>query len=198
MVEISEIQKGDVSLRIPLRDQLKGMLKPQLIGYASDRFGVTVSEKLTIPVIIDELVKLDNSIKAGARSESEEATRQSISEGDPEITIVFHNMQTADEDIKFSYPGPKGMYGPINLTGHKKCPKYHLFPGMEIGLPYSVVEHLRSKICTRHKAVFDPVTGLQCGVEPIISPRFLLDQRISKSEAVMLQKMRNKNAKEKE
>ena len=191
MDENKENQEGDISLRIPLRDQLKGMLRPALVKYASDRFTVTISDKLTIPVIIDQLVKMDDAVRAGAQKESEDSAKQSISEDDPPITVVFHNMQTADEDITFSYDGPRGMYGPINKLGHKKCPRYHLFPGMEITLPYSVVEMLRSKICTRHKAVFDTKTGLQCGVEPIISPRFLLDQRLSKDEAIMLQKMRN-------
>lgn len=194
--EVQTPVEGDVNLRIPLRDQLKGMTRPRLVEYASDRFAVTISDKLTVPAIIDELCRMDDNIRKGAQDESEASAKMSIGQDDPPITIVFHNMQTVDEDITFSFAGPRGMRGPKNENGHKKCPRYHLFPGMQITLPYSVVEHLRTRICTRHKAIFDPITGMQSGTEPIISPRFLLEQRISKEEALMLEELRNKKSKE--
>jgi len=182
--------KSDVSQAIPLEEKLKRMSKPELIKYADEYMGLVIDLALTKDAIKNELLKIDQDRQKSAREETEKSAAGSISEDDPPINVVFFNMQSANEDITFNFTGPKGMYGPENSNGHRKCPRYHLFPGMEIELPYSVVSHLRGLTFTRGKPIWDPDTGLQKGTIPIITPRFILEQRLTKDEAILLQKMR--------
>lgn len=181
---------SNIGQTVPFEKLIKGMSKDELIKYADARMGLRIDPKLTKEAIKRELLLIDQGHRQDARKTSEESATASISEKDPPINVKFFNMQTADEDIQFDFPGPRGMFGPVNNEGHKKMPHYHLFPGMEITLPYSVVEHLRSRIFTRHRPIWDQQTGLQSGVIPIITPRFVLEQRLSKEEAIALQQMR--------
>jgi hypothetical protein len=136
------------------------------------------------------MLKLDTHQRNLAREDSEKSAKASQSDDDPLINVVFRNLQSMAEDITFYYAGPKGVRGPVNKTGHKKIPKYHLYPGMEIELPFSVIEHLRAKIFTRHIPIYDNTTGLIAGVTPVITPRFILEQRLTKEQAIALQKMK--------
>jgi hypothetical protein len=184
--------QSDVSQFIPLETQLAPLSKPQLIKLADEKLGITVDDKLTKEVIKRKILEYDQGRRKGAQRESEESARRAISDDDPPITVVFYNMMTSDEDISFDFAGPRGIRGPINKNGHTKIPHYHLFPGMQITLPWSVVDHLRSLTWTRHKATYDMETGNINGSIPIITPRFILEQRLSKEEAIALQEMRQK------
>ncbi len=191
MATTTEVTKdADVSGATPLDQTLKAMSKTELIKYADKSLGLNIDAKLDKSTVLSELLLFDSNRRASARAESELSAKASESDTDPLINVTFYNMQTANEDITFNFAGPKGTFGPINLTGHKKIPKYHLFPGMKIQLPYSVCTHLRSLVFTRHRPVFDEVTGLQAGAEPIVTPRFILEQQLTKEEAIALQKLR--------
>lgn len=183
-------KKADISGLVSLKQTLKPMNKTQLIAHADEKMSLNVDSNLSEDVIREQLLKIDLAQRNSARAKSEEAAKESASGTDPLVNVVFRNLQSMNEDIKFSFSGPKGVFGPKNKKGHKKIPVYHLFPGMEIELPYSVLEHLRSRVFTRHVPVYDNVTGHQSGVEPVITPRFILEQRLTREQAIALQNLK--------
>lgn len=183
-------KKADISGAVPLEETLKGLNKNQLIQHADENMGLKVDPNLSEDVIRKELLKFDGHQRNIAREESEKSAKETTSDDDPLVNVVFRNLQSMSEDITFNFPGPRGLFGPKNKKGHKKCPRYHLYPGMEIELPYSVIEHLRSKVFTRHIPVYDNATGLIAGVTPIITPRFILEQRLTKEQAIALQNLK--------
>ena len=195
----TEVQ-ADISGAISLGQELKGKNKAQLIQYADEKMGLTVDVNLSESVIRQNLQVYNDVQRNAAREQSETSAAASISATDPLIEVVFRNLQSVNEDITFSFAGPKGSYGKAqkgaggkklgNPGGHKKIPKYHLFPGMKIGLPFSVIEHLRGKIFTRHVPVYDNNTGLIGGVKAVITPRFILDIQFTKEQAIALQNLK--------
>jgi len=192
--------QSDVSQAIPLVKQLDSLSRRELVTLADEKYGVNIDSKLDVEAIKKAILNIDQGIRQEARRETEESASKASSEDDPLILVVFYNMQSSEEDITFAFPGPRGMYGPEfvgadgkkhgNPKGHKKCPVYHLFPGMEISLPWSVVEHLRSRTFTRNRPVWDEATGQIKANIPIITPRFVLEQRLTKEQAVQLQKIK--------
>ena len=190
MTESPELS-SDVGNLVPIEQEIESMSKKQLVLFADSRLGATLDMKLSIDAMKKNILQFNSGRRKNAREESEASARQSASKDDPMVNVIFHNMQTAWEDITFNFPGPRGIFGPVNKKGHKKMPKYHLFPGMEISLPYSVVEHLESRTYTRHEAIFDPATGMQKGQRPVIAPRFILQQKLTREEAIALQELRD-------
>ncbi len=190
MPTTTKVQKeADISGAVSLEQTLKGKNKDQLIQYADEKMGLKVDLNLNEDTIRKELLKFDNHQRNHARIQSEKSAKESMSDDDPLVNVVFRNLQSVNEDITFDFAGPKGVFGPRNKKGHKKIPHYHLFPGMEIKLPYSVIEHLRSRTFTRHIPLYDNATGLISGVTPVITPRFILEQRFTKEQAIALQKL---------
>ena len=195
----TEVQ-ADISGAVSLEQELKRKNKDQLIQYADQQMGLQIDQNLDEDVIRRELMKYGGMQRNLAREESEKAAKASTSKEDPLINVVFRNLQSVNEDITFNFAGPKGVYGKAfkgpggkalgNPTGHKMIPKYHLYPGMEIELPYSVIEHLRSRTFTRHIPLYDNATGMISGVTPVITPRFILEQRLTKEQAIALQNMK--------
>jgi len=162
------------------------MTKAELIKYADTALGFKIDDKLTKVVIIENILKIDASRKSEAQKVNEESLAVAVSEADPEITVRFYNMETSGADLEFAYSGKRGMYGPNNPKGFKKCPRYHLFPGVVVKLAYSVYEHLSSLTYVTHKTVWDPETGNIKGNIPIVKPRFLLQPIFTKEQLVKL------------
>jgi hypothetical protein len=184
--EIQTPVNSDVSEALPLSKQLEVMTKAELIKYADTALGYQIDDKLTKPVIIENILKIDASRKTDAQKVNEESLAAAVSEDDPEITVRFYNMETSGADLEFAYSGKRGMYGPKNKQGFKKCPRYHLFPGETVKLAYSVYEHLSSLTYVTHKTVWDTNTGNIKGNIPIVKPRFLLQPIFTKEQLFKL------------
>ena len=190
--------QSDVSESLPLEQQLEGMTKVELIKYL-ENLGCNVDGRLSEKTLKENILKIDTDRKGNARKTNEDALEKTVSDDDPMIEVRFFNLETPNIDVEFSFPGKRGMYGPKfikddktygNPKGHKKCPKYHLFPGELVKLAYSVYEHLTSLTFVTHKTVFDPVTGMIRGNIPIIKPRFILQPVFSKEDIVKINKNR--------
>ena len=184
--EIQTPVTSDVSEALPLSKQLEVMTKAELIKYADEVLGYKIDDKLTKPVITESILKIDASRKTEAQKVNEESLAAAVSEDDPEITVRFFNMETSGADLEFAYSGKRGMFGPKNQKGFKKCPRYHLFPGEVVKLAYSVYDHLSSLTYVTHKTVWDPNTGNIKGNIPIVKPRFLLQPIFTKEQLVKL------------
>ena len=178
--------ESDVTEGLPLDKQLDAMSKAEMIKYADDVLGYRIDPKLLKAVIKENILKIDADHKSQAAKVNEDSLAMTVSKEDPEITVRFFHMESPGADLEFSYSEPRGMFGPNNLKGHKKCPKYHLFPGEVVKLAYSVYEHLSSLTFVTHKTVWDPVTGMIKGSIPIIKPRFILQPKFSKEQLVKL------------
>ena len=188
----------DVTETIPLQEQLELMKKPELIKYMED-LGFNVDGRLADKTIRDNILKIVADRKNNATKMNEESFQATVSEDDPMIKVKFFNLETPNVDIEFAFPGKRGMYGPSftqkgkkygNPNGHRKCPKYHLFPGETVRLAYSVFEHLESLTFATHKTVFDPQTGMIQGNIPIIKPRFILQPVLTREDLIKINKNR--------
>lgn len=192
--EVMTPVQSDLSEALPLEQQLEGMSKAQLIKKA-DELGYQIDEKLTKPVIIEKILKIDADRKSKAQKRNEESLAITVNKDDPEIEVRFFNLESPNTDVQFAFSGKRGMYGPTfikdgkkygNPKGYKKCPTYHLFPGETVKLAYSVYEHLTGLTFVTHKTVFDSVTGMIKGNIPIIKPRFILQPIFTKEQLVKL------------
>ncbi len=179
--------KVDISENVQLKTQLEAMDKAGLIQYGSDKFSLKIEERLTEVVIIKELLRLDKAQKSEAAVTNEESLLKSISASDPPIRVKFFNLQSPEEVIECYFCGPKGRRGPVNKTGHKKCPHYTLYPSEEYNLPLSVKEHLESLTFTHYKTKIDPVSGQIARPTPMLKPKYVLNPVISKADLIRLQ-----------
>lgn len=177
----------DISENAGLKTRLEAMNKGQLIKFGEDEFSLKIEPILAEKVIIDNLMRLDDARRGEAAKVNEVSLNKSISASDPPIRVKFFNLQSPEEVIGFSFAGPKGMKGPVNLTGHKKCPAYKLYPGEEYTLPLSVKEHLESLTFTHYKTIVDTLTGQIAGNVPILKPKYILNPIISKEQLLALQ-----------
>lgn len=176
---------SDVSEALPLSEQLKALSKSQLIKFA-DNLGFQVDARLKEETIREAILKIDADHKKQAANINEESLAATVSEKDPEITVRFFNMESPGADLEFAFPGPRQMFGPKNRKGHKKCPKYHLFPGEIVKLAYSVYEHLSGLTFVTHKTVWDPASKMIKGTIPIIKPRFVLQPVLTKEDLLKI------------
>lgn len=179
-------QTTDVAKELPLLAELKAMGKPQLIKYASERMGLNVDDSLNKDVIIENLIRVDAAKKNEAKQMNAESLAVAVTDKDPVIKVKFFNMESPGTFIEFSYSGKRGMRGPQNPNGFKKCPKYMLFHGETYDIPYSVFEHLGKLVHQSHKPIFDQATGMQAGSMPILKPRFVLQAIVSKEQLIKL------------
>lgn len=178
-----EAVRSDHTERIPLKDQLEKMNRKELEAYA-DTVGYKVDGRVKDATIIEAMLKSDSERKKKASDINEESLRKVVDKNDPEILVIFNNAETANADLEFCYSEPRGMFGPENPNGYKKMPKYHLFPGERVKLPYSVYEHLSNLTFRTNKVVWKD--GQIAGNEPIIKPRFILQVVVSKEQAIKL------------
>lgn len=188
-LESEEPVQSDVTESLPLEEQVKAMDKSALIKYMED-LGFNVDKRLAEKTIRENILKVVADRKNNATKLNEESFKATVSDDDPMIKVRFFNMESPNADVEFAYSGKRGMYGPVNKNGHRKCPKYHLFPGEEVRLAYSVYEHLESLTFMTHKTVFDPITGMIQGNIPIIKPRFILQPIFSKEDIVNINRNR--------
>lgn len=188
--------QSDVSEMLPLKEQIKGMNRNQLVKKA-DELGYQIDEKVEVKAIREAILTIDAEHKSNAKKTNEESLVMAVTETDPMIEVRFFNMESPNTDIEFAYSGKRGMYSKAfirdgktygNPNGFKKCPKYHLFPGEVARLAYSVYEHLTSLTFMTHKTVFDNVTGMIKGNIPIIKPRFILQLLLSKEDIININK----------
>lgn len=179
---------ADISDNVQLNVQLETMNKGQLVKFAADEFALEVEARLTKEVIIENLLKMDKARKSKAAVENEESLAKTVSDDDPPIKVRFFNLQSPEEVINFAFAGPKGMKGPVNKTGHKKCPRYELYPGEEYTLALSVKEHLESLLFTHYKTIIDTLTGQIAGNVPIWKPKYILNPVITKEQLLELAK----------
>lgn len=177
----------DISDNVQLKTRLAAMNQDQLIKFGEDEFSLKIEPTLTNKVIIENLLRLDGIRRSNAVRVNEESLVKSISADDPPIRVRFFNLQSPTEVINFSFAGPKGMRGPINKTGHQKCPKYELYPSEEYTLPLSVKEHLESLTFTHYKTIIDPLTGQVAGNISTLKPKYILNPIISKEQLLALQ-----------
>ena len=184
--EMMEAVQSDVSEALPLAEQVKAMTKTELIKYADGVLGYKMDDKLSAAVIRENILKIETDRKHQASQLNAESLAVVVDDSDPEITIKFFNMESSGTDIEFSYSEPRGMHGPVNKKGYKKCPRYHLFPGETVKMAYSVYEHLTSLTYVTHKAVFDQLTGNVKGNIPIVKPRFVLQPIFTKEQLTKL------------
>ncbi len=193
-----DVPQVDVTNELPLEKQLNAMDKPELTKYM-EGLGYNVDKRLSDKTIRDNILKVVADRKNNATAMNKESFQATVSDEDPKITVRFFNLETPNVDIEFAFPGKRGMYGPKftkdgkdygNPNGHRKCPKYHLFPGEEVDLAYSVFEHLESLTFATHKTIFDPQTGMIQGNIPIIKPRFILQPVITKEDLIKINKNR--------
>lgn len=182
-----EPSQSDLTEGLSLSEQLKGMSKKQLIKRADD-LGFKVDERVKEDAIREQLLRLDAERKSQAAIVNKESLAMTASKEDPEIEVKFFNMESPGADLEFAYSEPRGMFGPKNKKGHKKCPKYHLFPGEIVKMAYSVYEHLSSLTFMTHKTVWDTESGMISGTVPIIKPRFILQPIFTKEQLVKLNK----------
>jgi hypothetical protein len=167
---------------IAFEKQLEGMKKDELIRLGDEQFGVTIDQQLDVKTIKAELVRQDNARKGAAISLNEASAREFKARGDKLYRVKFHRLDFAEADMEFSYSGTVGMRGPKNKSGFAKCPKFHLYPGESYVLPKQVIDHLKGLTFSTNKPVFDPVTGMISGNQPIIKPRFILEYEFTDSE----------------
>lgn len=195
-LETEEPVQSDVTEALPLEKQLEGMNKSQLTKYM-ENLGYNVDKRLADKTIRENILLVVAERKNNAAKLNQESLKATVSEDDPMIEIRFFNLESPNTDLEFSFPGKRGMFGPEftqdgkifgNPKGHRKCPKYHLFPGESTKLAYSVYEHLESLTFVTHKTVFDPITGMIQGNIPIIKPRFILQPIISKEDLITMNK----------
>lgn len=187
MEQIQTPIQSDVSEALPLEQQLKGLNRDELVTYL-DNLGYQSEEKLTKEAIKENILRIVADRKVQASKVNEESLKQTVSEDDPEIEVRFFNLESSGADLEFAYSEPRGMFGPKNPNGHKKCPKYHLFPGSVTKMAYSVYEHLSKLTFITHKTVWDEKTGMITGTIPIIKPRFILQPIFSKEQILKLNK----------
>ena len=186
VMEMEPVQ-SDASESIPLEKQLEKMDRPQLVEKMNE-LGYQVDGRVGEKTIRENILKAVAEQKSNAKQKNEESLAMAVSKEDPPIEIRFFNLESSNTDIEFAYSGPRGMFGPINKNGFKKCPVYHLFPGETAKLAYSVYEHLSSKTFVTHKPVFDPKTGMIGGNIPIVKPRFLLQPIFTKEQLINMNK----------
>jgi len=180
--------QSDVSEALPLSKQLSAMTQTELIKYADSNLGYKIDHGLSKEVIIANILKIDRDRKSQAAKVNEESYDKVVTVIDPPIEVRFFNMESSGTDLEFSYSEPRGMFGPKNPDGHKKCPKYHLFPGEVVKMAYSVYAHLTSLTFVTHKTVWDAETGNIKGTIPIVKPRFILQPIFTKEQLVKLNK----------
>ena len=190
--------ESDVSESVPLKTQLDAMEKSELVTYM-ESLGYNVDRRLSEKSLRENILKVIADRKNNAAAVNKASLDMTVSKEDPMIKVRFFNLESANTDVEFAYAGKRGMYGPSytkdgkkygNPNGHRKCPKYHLFPGEEVELAYSVYDHLMSLTFVTHKTVFDPVSGMIRGTIPIIKPRFILQPIFSKEDIVNINKNR--------
>ncbi len=187
--------QSDVSEALPLEQQLKGMDRERLVKYAAD-LGYQIDGRVKDETIRINILKIIADKKGQAAKVNEESLKQTVSEKDPMIEVRFFNLESPGADEEFAYSEPRGMYGKEfthpdgskggNPNGHKKCPKYHLFPGELTKMAYSVYEHLNGLTFVTHKTLWDAKTGMIAGTVPIIKPRFILQPIFSKKDLLKL------------
>jgi len=178
----------DISGNTPFKIKLAAMDKDQLIQFGSDEFNLKIDSKLSEKVIIEQFIKLDNERKGNAMEVNKESLNKTASADDPPIRVKFLNLQSPTETINFSFAGPRGMYGPVNKTGHKKCPTYTLIPGEEYTLALSVKTHLESLTFTHYKTLIDQMTGQVRGNVPELKSKYALYPVFTKEQLISLQK----------
>jgi len=188
-MEASRPIQSDVSESVPLKTQLDGMSKAQLIQKIGD-LGYNADGRLSEKTLRENILKIEADRRGKARKTNEDSLEMAVTEEDPMIEVRFFNLESPNTDVEFAYSGKRGMFGPVNKNGYKKCPVYHLFPGEKVKLAYSVYEHLEGLTFVTHKTVFDPVTGMIQGNIPIIKPRFILQPIFSKEDIVNINKNR--------
>lgn len=181
--------QSDVSESVPLKVQLDNMNKNQLIKYM-ESLGYNVDKRLSEKTLRENILSIDSDRKGNAKKINEDSFEMTVSEADPPIEVRFFNLESPNTDVEFAYSGNRGMRGPVNKKGYKKCPVYHLFPGEAVKLAYSVYEHLIGLTYVTHKTVFDPQTGMIQGNIPIIKPRFILQPIFSKEDIMNINKNR--------
>jgi len=190
--EIMEPVQSDLTESLPLEKQLESMNRTQLVK-KMDELGYQVDGRVGEKTIRESILKRVAEQKSNAKQRNAESLAMTISKDDPMIEVKFFNLESPETDIEFAYSGKRGMYGPAftkdgkkygNPNGFRKCPKYHLFPGEAVKLPFSVYEHLEKLTYVTHKAVHDPVTGMIGGNIPIIKPRFLLQLVVTKEQVI--------------
>jgi hypothetical protein len=168
-----------------LKEFLKSMKMPQLVAYASNKYGLTIEATVKKDVIIDNIIRVDEEFKNKARTLNEKSTALVTTEDDPPIRVRFMRLDFPHADHEFNYDSGRGVRPPANKKGKlwktqlPYCPGYHLFPGMEYILCLSVIRHLQSLIFKDSKPVVDPVTGMIAGNQTIIRPRFILEPIMS-------------------
>lgn len=162
-----------------LKEFLESLKMPQLVKYASDKYGLTVESTVKKDVIIENIVRVDEDFKNKARTLNEKSTALVATKNDPPIRVRFIRLDFPHADLQFNYDSGRGLKGPKNKKGFSRCPGYHLFPGMEYTLCLSVIRHLESLIFKDSKPVVDPITGLIAGNQTIIRPRFILQAILS-------------------
>lgn len=187
MEQIQTPVQSDVSESVTLSDQLKAMDRAQLVKYADD-IGYSIDGRVKEETIRKGILSITADRIKQAAEVNAESLKQAVSEEDPEIEVRFFNLQSPGADLEFSYSEPRGMFGPRNKKGHKKCPKYHLFPGTVTKMAYSVYNHLQGLTYVAHKTVWDTRTGMITGTIPIIKPRFILQPIFTKEQLVKLNK----------
>jgi len=194
--EIMEPVQSDLTESLPLEKQLESMNRTQLVK-KMDELGYQVDGRVSEKTIRESIIKRIAEQKSNAKQRNAESLAMTISKDDPMIEVKFFNLESPETDIEFAYSGKRGMYGPAftkdgkkygNPNGFRKCPKYHLFPGEAVKLPFSVYEHLEKLTYVTHKAVHDPVTGMIGGNIPIIKPRFLLQLVVTKEQVINMNK----------
>ena len=188
--------QSDLTESVPLKKQLEFMKRPALVEKMSG-LGYQVDGRVSEKTIRENILKIISEQKSNAKQRNAESLAMAVSKEDPMIEVKFFHLESPETDIEFAYSGTRGMYGPEftkdgkkygNPKGFRKCPKYHLFPGETVKLPFSVYEHLERLTYVTNKAVHDPVTGMIGGNIPIIKPRFLLQLVVTKEQVINMNK----------
>lgn len=203
MATVTKPKKADYVGAVTLASMLEGMTKEEMIAYANQKMGVTVDAALEPQVIKEKLLVVESSRKNNAREQNARAVNMTLAidaqrraaaeknkkvkyEPNPLIQVRFQYIQHPEADFEFATPHPYGFKGPVNKFGFKKAPVYHLYHGEVYRLPLAIIEHLNSKTFTSHKAIIDPLTGMQKGQIPIIKPRFILEVQLSRAQMIEL------------
>ena len=213
-------QAAGIDSSLTLAQELDRLDAAQLIAYADDKFSLTVDPALDPQTIKENLLRIYGSMKNNARETNKASLQMTIAldqkrkkawdkwenaadkrtvkkppftyQHNPPIEVRFLFRQHPNANVEFANTHPYGFAGKENQFGFKRAPKYNLYSDEMYVLPLLLVQEMRKKTYTTHKAVIDSATGMQHGSIPIIRPRFMFERIITAEQELSLSNLKEK------
>lgn len=162
------------------KERISGLKRAALVEIAKDEFQLNIDSKVKADVLRDTLQRVHEQ-RATSALEKNQAAAQLFLERDSNeqvVTVQFLPLEFPNNPLHFSWDGGFGITDrknpKRNPNGLKRMPTFFLIPGEIYQLPICVIRHLEKQVYRDAKPIYDIVTGMQAGFEPIIKPRFML------------------------